>query len=266
MARMKIFNTLEQEEFDSPPVFNSADRKRFFSLPTTLNDSAEELRTSTNKVCFLVLAGYFKARRKFFNRQFSQADIEFVADQFGFRANAVHLKAYSKETHARHQRAILNNFGYSAFDAAARKFTVAEITRLVTVQFRPKWVLLEIFEVLSHKKIEIPSYHALATLIVAAVNRYQRALSKTVDDCLIESQRGKLDALLDKEPGIGGEDGWRYRLTLLKKPNQSTKPSKIKANLADQQSLQELYFNLLPIVQRLGLRNRVPELGKWELT
>jgi len=31
MARMKIFNTLEQEVFESPPVFNSAERKHFFT-------------------------------------------------------------------------------------------------------------------------------------------------------------------------------------------------------------------------------------------
>ena len=41
--------------------------------------------------------------------------------------------------------------------------------------------------------------------------------------------------------------------SLLKKPYQSTKPSKIRANLIDQQSLQELYLDLQPLVERLGL-------------
>jgi hypothetical protein len=83
MARMKIFNTLEEEAFESPPVFNSAERKRFFSLPLLLEDSMVNLRTPINKVCFLVVAGYFKARRKFFARQFHQTDIEYVARQIG---------------------------------------------------------------------------------------------------------------------------------------------------------------------------------------
>jgi hypothetical protein len=63
MARMKIFNPLEEEAFESPPVFNSAERKRFFLLPLMLKDSMLTLRTPTNKVCFLVAAGYFKAQR-----------------------------------------------------------------------------------------------------------------------------------------------------------------------------------------------------------
>jgi hypothetical protein len=83
MARMKIFNALEEEAFESPPPFNSSERKRFFYLSASLNKTVETLRTPTNKVCFLMMAGYFKARRKFFNRQFPQKDIEYVARQIG---------------------------------------------------------------------------------------------------------------------------------------------------------------------------------------
>lgn len=65
MARMKIFDTLEEEAFESPPVFNSAERKRFFSLPLLLEDSMVNLRMPINKVCFLVVAGYFKGQIKY---------------------------------------------------------------------------------------------------------------------------------------------------------------------------------------------------------
>lgn len=69
MPRMTIFNALEQEAFESPPVFNNAERLNFFFAPLMFNDSMESMRTPTNKVCFIVMAGYFKARRKFFARQ-----------------------------------------------------------------------------------------------------------------------------------------------------------------------------------------------------
>jgi hypothetical protein len=55
MPKMKIFNSLEKEAFDSPPMFNSAERKQFFCLPLLIKDSITDLRTSTNKVCFLVV-------------------------------------------------------------------------------------------------------------------------------------------------------------------------------------------------------------------
>ncbi|MBD9363791.1 Tn3 family transposase [Methylomonas fluvii] len=253
MARMKIFNTLEEEAFESPPVFNSAERKRFFSLPLLLEDSMVNLRTPINKVCFLVVAGYFKARRKFFARQFHQTDIEYVARQIGVDPSEVFIKSYSKETYARHQRAILSYFGYCPFDEAAKTIITNEIAALIRVQFRPKLVLLEIIQVLTVKKIAIPSYNALADLIVAALNNHQRTLNKIIETCLTENQRTNLDTLLEKEPSNSTEEGWRYRLTLLKKPNQSTRPAKIRANLVDLDTVQTLYLDLMPVVQRLNL-------------
>jgi hypothetical protein len=139
-------------------VFNSAERKRFFSLPLLLEDSMVNLRTPINKVCFLVVAGYFKARRKFFARQFHQTDIEYVARQIGVNPSEVCIGSYSKETYARHQRAILSYFGYSPFDEAAKTLITNEIAALICVQFQPKLVLLEIIQVLTVKKIAIPGF------------------------------------------------------------------------------------------------------------
>lgn len=253
MARMKIFNTLEEEAFESPPVFNSVERKRFFSLPLMLTDSMLNLRTPTIKVCFLVAAGYFNARRKFFGWQFRQADIEYVARQIDVDPVDVLIGTYDRATSIRHQRVILNYIGYGPFDEAAKTYIISEIATLVRVQFRPKLVLLEIIQVLTRKKIAIPSYNALADLIVLALNGHQHALNKIIDDCLNQNQRTSLDDLLEKESGNGTDEEWRYRLTLLKKPYQSTQPSKIRANLADLNTLQALYLGIKPVVQRLNL-------------
>ncbi|MEP7371547.1 MAG: Tn3 family transposase, partial [Nitrosospira sp.] len=250
---MKIFNTLEEEAFESPPVFNSAERKQFFSLPLMLRDAMAGLRTPTNKVCFLAAAGYFKARRKFFARQFHQADIEYITRQIGENPAKVHAEAYSKFASVRYQRAILHYFGCRPFDAGATAFTAAEIATLVRVQYRPKLVLLEIIQILTRQKIEIPSYNVLADLIVTAINRHRRTLSDIVAANLSEKQRITLDALLEKEPDNGTSEGWRYRLTLLKRPYQSTRPLKIRANLADLDTLQSLYLDLKPVLQRLDL-------------
>ncbi len=252
MARMKIFNKLEEEAFESPPVFSSIERKQFF-LPLILKDSMMSLRTPTNKVCFLVAAGYFKARRKFFGGQFRQTDIEYVARKIDVNPIEVRVEAYDRATSVRHQRVILNYFGCVPFDEAEKSFIAGEIAALVRVQFRPKLVLLEIIQILTRKKIAIPSYNMLADLIISALNCHQHSLSKIIDDSLNENQRTNLDNLLGKEPSSGTGEAWRYRITLLKKPYQSTRPSKIKANLADMNTLQALYLDLKPVVQRLGL-------------
>jgi len=250
---MKIFNTLEEEAFESPPVFNSAERKQFFSLPVVLRNSMVDLRTPTNKVCFLVAAGYFKARRRFFARQFHQADLEYIACQIGENPAEVHSESYSKFACSRHQSIILSHFGVNPFDEGAKEFIASEIMTLVRVQYRPKLVLVEIIQILTRQKIQIPSYNVLAGLIVTAINRHRRELSTIVEAGLSKKQRASLNALLEKEPNNGTSGGWRYRLTLLKRPFQSTRPIKIRANLADLDTLQTIYLDLKPLVKHLGL-------------
>src|SRR5438477_12837182 len=99
MARMKIFNTSEQNAYELPPTFNSLERKKYFTPPVAFKELIEALNTPTNKVCFLVTAGYFKSRQRFFSRQFNQKDIEYAAKQLDVCINDVQLNTYSKVTY-----------------------------------------------------------------------------------------------------------------------------------------------------------------------
>ena len=76
MARMKIVNTVEQEAFESAPVFNSFQRKHYLDFPQAIQQAAASLRTSANQLCFLLSCGYFKASKRFFpSRTFHPRDI-----------------------------------------------------------------------------------------------------------------------------------------------------------------------------------------------
>src|SRR5258708_28054179 len=66
MPRMNILNTVEREAFESPPVFNSVQRKQYFDFPTELRRLAGELRAPAHQLRFLLSAGYFKAAKSFF--------------------------------------------------------------------------------------------------------------------------------------------------------------------------------------------------------
>jgi len=45
MSRMKILNAVEQEQFESPPVFNSVQRKQYFDFSSELLTLAQDLQT-----------------------------------------------------------------------------------------------------------------------------------------------------------------------------------------------------------------------------
>src|SRR5260221_6046186 len=80
MPRMNILNTVEREAFESPPVFNSVQRKQYFDFPTELRRLAGELRAPTHQLGFLLSAGYFKPAKSFFPPSaFHRRDLENVA-------------------------------------------------------------------------------------------------------------------------------------------------------------------------------------------
>ena len=252
MPKMRIFNRLEEYEFESPPKFNSVERKQFFAISNTTNDLLEKLSTPTNKVFFLITMGYFKARRRFFTRHFRQIDIEFVAEKIGVNPLEICLDNYSRETYARHQRFIIQYFGWRKFD---EDFAKLEVQLLVSIQHRPKNILLDLIESLNRKKMVIPSYNVLSNLIIDATNQNEQTLSETCFVLLNENQRLKLDSFLQKESNDDENSDWSYQLTLFKKTYQSTKPLKIKANLDDLKALQQLYLEFHPVITKLNWSN-----------
>ena len=253
MARMKIFSTSEQNIFDSPPKFNSIERKRFFTLPLKLNELIENLKTPTNKVCFLASVGYFKAKNRFFAQQFNQSDIEYISQQLCINADKGQPSTYKKETFRRHQNIILNHFGFLPFDEIAMELAKAEISSMVQVQFRPKLILLEIIQMITRKKIALPSYRVLSILITDMINLHQKSLNHTIKSNLSSEQQEKLDTLLKKVIGSGADDKWRYQITLLKKASQSVRPAKIQENVTDLNNLLALYLEFKPVINQLSL-------------
>jgi hypothetical protein len=99
----------------------------------------------------------------------------------------------------------------------------------------------------------------LAELILAAVNTRKAELCAIVERALTARTREALDELLVQ--GSAGEDGpvpaktAAYKLTLLKKLSQSTKPSKIKETITDLLIVQGLYRDFLPILCALDLNH-----------
>ena len=256
MPVLQILNTLEEEIFESPPRFTSRERKKFFGLPASLQEWFHDLRTPTNQVCFLVVFGYFKARRKFFGKQFRPPDIEFAAAHYGFSLDAIETSAYDKQTALRHQQRILDFFGYRPFDETGQAFAAREVAAKARMHRRPKIIFLELVEALTRHKFALPKYYRLAALIAHEINAYKQALIHLVDEHLSGEARTLLDALLEKAEGPETEEQprvQRYRLTLLKKFHHSTKPAKIKANITDLQLLRSLYDILEPTLAVLSL-------------
>jgi TnpA family transposase len=257
MPRMKILNSVERGVFDSPPIFNSAERKRCFDFPAPLKDIATSLRTSTNQVVFLLSCGYFKATKRFYPvPTFHQRDLAYVADRIAAVQERIDLTDYRRQTMARHQAAILEFYGYRTFKPHGRMLLAAEIALLVQSHLKPKLIFSRVIEVLVRDKVEVPGYFPLAALILTAINQLNRRLTGSVETLLTSETRALLDALLLQEATEEGSPPGKtvaYKLTSMKKLSQSTKPSKVKERVAELKLVQERFRLLKPVLDHLNL-------------
>lgn len=93
-------------------------------------------------------------------------------------------------------------------------------------------------------------------LILRATNRRKQDLAAAIERTLTQDARALLDALLVQPlPTDGAAPGktTAYKLTLMKKPSQSTKPSKVKERVADLALVEDLYQRLTPVLEALAL-------------
>lgn len=258
MPRMKILNSVEQEEFDLPPIFNSVHRKRYFDFSTKIHQIAESFRTPTNRVYFLIGCGYFKATKKFFPTQkFHQEDVDYVAKELGFLISDISPATYDKQTRLRHQKQILDFYGFKPFEDEAKLFICREIEGMARSHLRPKFILFRAVDILVREKFEVPRYFQLAEIILRAINSRKKSLSKIIEQALNLETKKLLDSFLIQNTSLDGTPSpsktAAYKLTLLKKLSQSTKPSKIKKRVSDLELIRSLYFNLQPILNVLNL-------------
>ena len=233
MPRMNILNAVEREAFDSPPVFNSFQRKQYFDFPTKLRRFAAGLRSPAYRVGFLLSAGYFKAVKRFFSPGvFHRRDIEYVTRQLELGVPVVDLASYHPRARQRHQFTIRTFYGFRAFGLAACRLLLKEIAVLVRFQVKPKVIFWRCVDVLVREKIEVPSYTRLTKLILGAISRRSQELAAIVEQTLTQDVRALLESLLTQEPlegtSVPGKTS-AYKLTLMNSPSQ---PSRLKSRSA----------------------------------
>lgn len=259
MAHVKIISHKEAKQFDTPPEFNYEERKKFFHLAKWVIDLIGSFKTPANQVGFILQFGYFKAQKRFFSvTAFHQKDIEFVANQLGIHVQEIKIESYSTSTAHRHQAYILKNMGFTKFCKKGKSLLLQEAHNQCARQIKPGVIFTELLNFLSQKRIETPGYHTFASVITKALRDFEKKLIVSLEKNLCAEDIKLLDDLLEFDENYvdGGKSDLkikRYKLTLLKKSHQSTKPAKIKENVQDLQNLSTLFCQLEPVIDALDM-------------
>lgn len=257
MAILKILNKNGQNDFDNPPEFNSEERKKFFNIAKWVLDKVQNLKNNSNKVIFILLYGYFKAEKKFFSpKSFHEKDIKYITLQLNISLPNMKLKSIDRKLLNKYKHIILQNTGFKTFDKTSKNELVNECERLVSTHLRPKYILSELISFLVRNKIEIPKYHLLNYIISASINKFENTIYSILECNITNENKKQLNKLIELSTN---KEMSKYKLTLLKKINQSTKPRKISKSIEDFKTLKSLFTNNLEVIKVLDLSRDITE-------
>ena len=261
MPRMRILSTTEQEQFEKPPVFDSYQRKKLFNFPKSLLETAQIFRKISHRIGFLVSCGYFNAAKRFFApKDYQQRDIDYVARHLNnAQAENFDAASYADRTRQRHEHIVLEFYGFKRFDSSAERSIASEIASMVQTQLKPKLIFLRCIDFSISQRIQVPNYHRLTDLILSALNQRKQDLSALIESELTSETKYLLEALFVQTPATDvnttPSKTTRYKLTLLKKLSQSTRPTRVKERVNDLAYLAELYERLSPVLSAMDLNH-----------
>ena len=192
MTLISVLSKAEAKEFDEPPVFNSIDRKRFYNLNVTLQNTIDKLRTPTNKVCFLTSHAYFKAQKRFYDGKFQDHDINYACRILNIDIDLVSLKSYSRKIRLDHQLLIMNILGYSHFNNSVNDSLNNLVYQHVKSYKSPRLIFAEMVDYLLLHKIVIPRYRQFANIISAQLHKYKLDINECLANCLDEQVKCQL--------------------------------------------------------------------------
>ena len=226
---MQILTSQEQENFNKPPLFDFIQRKQFFDLPKNLVNIACSLRNPTNQIGFLLLCGYFKATKRFFLPQdFHERDIVAAANILNYSVSEFIAQDYKKVSRIRHQQIITEYYRFQAFNKTAKTMIKHEIDSMSSYYLKPRLIFDRCNDILIQKRITLPESWTICELIRQSLQSHKKTLMLRMSNHLTSETSAFLDSLFTQD-----QEGQSYRLTLLKRLSQSTKPTKVRECVKD---------------------------------
>ena len=248
MPRMTILNSRDRDEFEAVPKFNHNDRKKYFVFNNEIMSLLDNIRVPQNKIHFMLMLGYFKYTHKFYTKSFNEKDVQHLCVKLSI--SDIKPTKFHGQMVARNKKVILKYLNYSLYGQKAEHILKTDINIMVRSQVRPKLMFIRCVELLKKHKFEVPSHRIISRFIINEINLHKKELTKSISEQLTDDLKVSLNSLIENNELSERES---YSLTLLKKFHQSTKPLKVKENIADLKLLRDIYDQTEPLYRTLNL-------------
>lgn len=251
MPLINVLSDKQLKEYEEPPVFSASERKHFLTMPLSIREKVNALSTTTNKVGFQLMFGYFLARKRFyFKEQFHPKDIKFLCGRLGVLSFGFDGNSYRQTNYTRHRRIILEYFAFNTYRSTVHDILVAQAIESQVYSWEDTGRVFKfILEWLEWRSIELPTYHNLQSIITLSIRERNKKIRWKFNQLLKKPHRITLDKLMVKHMANGREE---YVLTVLQNLSPSDSPKQIRANMKKFQLIKTLFEATYSLVKQMG--------------
>ncbi len=251
--RLKILTPSEKHFIYERPHFTFGERRTHFRLSKYEKEIVfKKLKSNNTRLYFILQLGYFRFSLRFFKFKFSDAmaDVDYIANRY-FSTHQIEelTKEYNKKTPINHYPIILALFSYKFSSTKDRKDLYEKAEQVVLIDANPKYIFKELVRLAYNKKIVLPSYTTMQSIISKAILTQETKLFEQLDILIDKPLKQNIDTLLTKESKS------RYQLTLIKTPAQNFTYQHAKNEREKRDELVQLFDKAKLILIKLKISN-----------
>jgi TnpA family transposase len=202
MARRRLLNDAVWKRLLAPAA-DEREMVRHYTL------SSEELalvaakRTAATQLGFAMVLLYMRypGRVLAANESPPAPMVAFVARQLGVSKSAFATYGRRDETRRKHLAELMQAFGFQAFDSAASRALIAQLTPAAQVDPRPGRLAIMAIDELRRQKVLLPSARVLELALQQARAHAERVSHRAIIGGMSDQHRRVLDQLLHRRPG-----------------------------------------------------------------
>ena len=213
--RLTILTQSEIQDYFGIPRFILEERECYFTLSDKDIMAMQESWSIHSKVNFILMLGYFKSRRMFFNYKLEDAstDIAYILANYFPDYSVTHMKISGKTTRIQQQKLICRHLNYQRYDGVMAAKLSELAARVVKRSAKPVFILRELLGYLNKQQVITPAYSTFQDLIGQCLSDEKSRICELLKAAIDPAVEEALTKLLSEE-----SDGMHWITQLKKAP------------------------------------------------
>lgn len=249
--RLTILSDAEIKFYYEPKTFAPDEQQYYFTLDSHEENIVNNIGSTTSKLYFILLLGYFKATQQLFDLNTIKTigvNCQLVKSKYFPRDKKKIKLKISRPTRLELEHKILKLFDYKICTTEIRQQIEALVSELVSIDNDPIFIFKEVVRYLQKNRVIIPGYTILQELIGKAITVEEKRLAALLNKFIKKDIRLKLDKLLETNNNI-------HEVTHLKKELRSFGYKEMQAEIIKLKQIEDLYHVSKVFLPQLGISN-----------